>query len=164
MGFSVYLCVDPEGGEGAGGPDPLKNHNIIGFLSNTGSDPRGEGVQTPLKNHKIEWKVNVKGMVSFCLTLCFFISVVVIRNSELLCGSMDKGTLGSGSKNNIFYVILRDYGEIYIANCLARLARLCPAYLSKNYLKRITGQPHPPHLHNNHPFLIYIITTPSSFT
>ena len=57
---------------------------------------------------------------------------MVIRNSELLCGSMDKGTLGSGSKNNIFYVILRDYGEVYIANCLARLARLCPAFLSKN--------------------------------
>ena len=56
---------------------------------------------------------------------------MVIRNSELLCGSMDKGTLGSGSKNNIFYVILRDYGEVYIANCLARLARLCPAFLSK---------------------------------
>jgi len=55
---------------------------------------------------------------------------VVIRNSELLAGSMDKGTLGGGSKNNIFYVILRDYGEIYTANCLARLARLCPAYLS----------------------------------
>ncbi|WAQ96885.1 RPC1-like protein [Mya arenaria] len=62
--------------------------------------------------------------------LCFNDSFVVIRNSELLCGSMDKGTLGSGSKNNIFYVILRDYGEIYTARCLARLARLCPAYLS----------------------------------
>ena len=51
---------------------------------------------------------------------------------------MDKGTLGSGSKNNIFYVILRDYGEIYIANCLARLARLCPAYLSKFCLFDLT--------------------------
>lgn len=56
---------------------------------------------------------------------------MVIRNSELLCGAMDKGTLGSGSKNNIFYVILRDYGEIPTARCLGRLARLCPAFLSK---------------------------------
>lgn len=55
----------------------------------------------------------------------------MIRNSDLLCGSMDKGTLGSGSKNNIFYVILRDYGEEYAASALSRLARLCPAYLSK---------------------------------
>ena len=30
-------------GEGAVGPDPLKNHKAIGFLSNTGQDP--------LKNH-----------------------------------------------------------------------------------------------------------------
>ena len=32
------------GGGGIGGPDPLKNHKNIGFLSNTGTDP--------LKNHK----------------------------------------------------------------------------------------------------------------
>jgi DNA-directed RNA polymerase III subunit RPC1 len=56
---------------------------------------------------------------------------VVIRNSELLCGAMDKGTLGGGSKNNIFYVILRDFGEQEAADALSRLARLCPAYLSK---------------------------------
>ena len=31
-------------GAGAEGPDPLKNHQHIGFLSNTGTDP--------LKNHK----------------------------------------------------------------------------------------------------------------
>ena len=32
-------CTNPEGG--TGGPDPsiLKNHKIIGFLSNTGPDP-----------------------------------------------------------------------------------------------------------------------------
>lgn len=59
------------------------------------------------------------------------ILVVVIRNSELLCGAMDKGTLGGGSKNNIFYVILRDFGEQEAADALSRLARLCPAYLSE---------------------------------
>lgn len=47
-----------------------------------------------------------------------------------MCGAMDKGTLGGGSKNNIFYVLLRDYGEQYAADALARLARLCPAFLS----------------------------------
>ncbi|KAL5018248.1 hypothetical protein ScPMuIL_003970 [Solemya velum] len=63
--------------------------------------------------------------------LCVNDSFVVIRNSQLLCGAMDKGTLGSGSKNNIFYVLLRDYGEQCIADALSRLARLlCPAYLS----------------------------------
>ena len=54
----------------------------------------------------------------------------MIRNSELLCGAMDKGTLGGGSKNNIFYVILRDFGEQKAADAMSRLARLCPAYLS----------------------------------
>ena len=36
--FSILnTCVDPEGGSGP--PPPLKNHKIIGFLSNTGLDP-----------------------------------------------------------------------------------------------------------------------------
>jgi DNA-directed RNA polymerase III subunit RPC1 len=47
---------------------------------------------------------------------------------------MDKATLGSGSKANVFYIILRDYGEVYAANTLARLARLCPAFLCKIYM------------------------------
>ena len=63
------------------------------------------------------------------LKMFFLISVVVIRNSELLCGAMDKATLGSGSKNNIFYIILRDFGEEHASSTLSRLARLCPAFL-----------------------------------
>jgi DNA-directed RNA polymerase III subunit RPC1 len=59
-------------------------------------------------------------------------SFVVLRNSELLCGVMDKSTLGSGSKCNIFYVILRDYGEEQAADCMSRLARMCPFYLSNH--------------------------------
>ena len=56
----------------------------------------------------------------------------MIQNSELLCGAMDKSHLGGGSKNNIFYILLRDYGEQCAADAMARLARLCPAYLCKN--------------------------------
>lgn len=58
--------------------------------------------------------------------------VVVIQNSELLCGSMDKGTLGSGSKNNIFYILLRDWGQVEAADAMSRLARVAPTYLCKN--------------------------------
>ncbi|MEQ2208792.1 DNA-directed RNA polymerase III subunit RPC1, partial [Xenoophorus captivus] len=47
-----------------------------------------------------------------------------------MCGSMDKGTLGSGSKNNIFYILLRDWGQLEAANAMSRLARLAPVYLS----------------------------------
>ena len=39
---SDFTWADPEWG--TGGPDPLKNHKNIGFLSNTGLDPS--------KNHK----------------------------------------------------------------------------------------------------------------
>ncbi|XP_059892187.1 DNA-directed RNA polymerase III subunit RPC1 isoform X1 [Gadus macrocephalus] len=62
--------------------------------------------------------------------LCFNDSFVVIQNSELLCGSLDKGTLGSGSKNNIFYILLRDWGQLEAANAMSRLARITPTYLS----------------------------------
>ncbi len=63
----------------------------------------------------------------------FFVTflVVVIHNSELMCGSMDKGTLGSGSKNNIFYILLRDWGQLEAANAMSRLARLAPVYLCR---------------------------------
>ncbi|XP_041671640.1 DNA-directed RNA polymerase III subunit RPC1 isoform X1 [Cheilinus undulatus] len=62
--------------------------------------------------------------------LCHNDSFVVIHNSELMCGSMDKGTLGSGSKNNIFYILLRDWGQLEAANAMSRLARLAPVFLS----------------------------------
>lgn len=54
---------------------------------------------------------------------------VVINNSELLAGYMEKGNLGSGSKTNIFYVILRDFGEQYAADSLLRLSRLISAFI-----------------------------------
>lgn len=53
-----------------------------------------------------------------------------IYNSELLAGAMDKTHLGGGSKNNIFYILLRDYGEESAASAMSRLARICPAFLS----------------------------------
>lgn len=55
---------------------------------------------------------------------------VVIHNSELLAGKMSKATLGSGSKDNIFYVILREFGEEEAARALSRLARLASTYIS----------------------------------
>ncbi|XP_064623865.1 DNA-directed RNA polymerase III subunit RPC1-like [Lineus longissimus] len=62
--------------------------------------------------------------------MCYNDSFVVMHNSQLMCGAMDKATLGSGSKSNIFYILLRDYGEECCADALSRLAKLCPAYLS----------------------------------
>lgn len=54
----------------------------------------------------------------------FSLSDVIIRNSELLCGSMDKSTMGSGTKSCIFYVILRDFGEEFATRSMWRLARV----------------------------------------
>jgi hypothetical protein len=36
---------------------------------------------------------------------------MVIGDSELLAGSLDKSTMGSRSKANIFYVSSQDFGE-----------------------------------------------------
>lgn len=36
---------------------------------------------------------------------------MIIRNSVLLAGCLDKSLLGSSSKTNIFYMLLRDFGE-----------------------------------------------------
>ena len=60
---------------------------------------------------------------------CINDSWVVIRNSELLAGSMDKSTLGSGAKSNIFYILLRDFGQDVACIAMWRLSRLTSWYL-----------------------------------
>ncbi|AEO64600.1 uncharacterized protein THITE_2110899 [Thermothielavioides terrestris NRRL 8126] len=49
---------------------------------------------------------------------------LVVRNSEVMCGRMDKSTVGGGKKNSVFYVILRDFGPEYAAAAMNRLAKL----------------------------------------
>lgn len=55
---------------------------------------------------------------------------VIIYNSELLSGRMDKVTLGAGSKNSVFYTLLIDYGQQSAADAMKRLARLSTEFLS----------------------------------
>jgi len=54
---------------------------------------------------------------------------LVIVNSEIMCGVMDKATVGSGKKKSIFGVILRDYGPHEAAAAMNRLAKLAARYL-----------------------------------
>ncbi|XP_072929646.1 DNA-directed RNA polymerase III subunit RPC1 [Epargyreus clarus] len=61
--------------------------------------------------------------------MCVQDSYVIIRNSELICGSMDKSTLGSGTKTSIFYILLRDWGEEYAVRGMWRLARMASYYM-----------------------------------
>ncbi|KAF5723694.1 DNA-directed RNA polymerase III subunit RPC1 [Fusarium mundagurra] len=55
---------------------------------------------------------------------------LVVRNSEVMCGQMDKSTVGSGKKDSVFYVILRDFGPDHTVSTMNRLARLCARYLT----------------------------------
>ncbi|KAL1517105.1 hypothetical protein ABEB36_000913 [Hypothenemus hampei] len=62
--------------------------------------------------------------------MCVKDSYVLIRNSQLLAGTLDKGHLGSGGKGgNIFYVILRDFGQEFAIKSMWRLARMTSSYL-----------------------------------
>jgi len=55
---------------------------------------------------------------------------LVIRGSEIMCGLMDKSTVGSGKKDSVFYVILRDYGPDETVQAMNRLAKLCARWLA----------------------------------
>ncbi|KAJ3810847.1 hypothetical protein F5876DRAFT_40963 [Lentinula aff. lateritia] len=57
---------------------------------------------------------------------------LVIVNSEVMCGVMDKAIVGSGKKKSIFGVIMRDYGPHEAAAAMNRLAKLCARWLA-NY-------------------------------
>ncbi|KAJ9137803.1 DNA-directed RNA polymerase subunit [Coniochaeta hoffmannii] len=56
---------------------------------------------------------------------------LVIRNSEIMCGRMDKSTVGAGKKDSVFYVILRDFGPDYAVGAMNRLAKLCARQLTQ---------------------------------
>ncbi|KAK3995740.1 hypothetical protein QBC44DRAFT_319295 [Cladorrhinum sp. PSN332] len=55
---------------------------------------------------------------------------LVVRNSEVMCGRMDKSTVGGGKKNSVFSVILRDFGPDHAAAAMNRLAKLCARTLT----------------------------------
>lgn len=62
--------------------------------------------------------------------LCLNDGYIVVRDDELLCGTVDKSILGSGSKNNIFYIMLRDVNSDAAADAMWRLARVASYFLA----------------------------------
>ncbi|KAK9464793.1 hypothetical protein V1512DRAFT_278045 [Lipomyces arxii] len=54
---------------------------------------------------------------------------LVIRGSQVMCGSMDKNALGDGKKSSVFYVILRDFGTDEAIAAMSRMAKLCARFL-----------------------------------
>ncbi|KAL4748638.1 hypothetical protein BDW72DRAFT_179943 [Aspergillus terricola var. indicus] len=57
-------------------------------------------------------------------------SWLVVRNSEVMCGVMDKSTVGSGKKDNVFYIMLRDFGPAAAAEGMNRLSKLSARWFS----------------------------------
>ncbi|KAI9845198.1 MAG: hypothetical protein M1838_001838 [Thelocarpon superellum] len=56
---------------------------------------------------------------------------LVVRNSEIMCGVMDKSTIGAGKKDSVFYSILRDFGPDEAVRAMNRLAKLAARWLSQ---------------------------------
>ena len=57
-------------------------------------------------------------------------SCLCIRNSEVMCGRMDKSTIGAGKKHSLFYIMYRDFGPDVAAQGMNRLSRLCGRWLT----------------------------------
>jgi DNA-directed RNA polymerase beta' subunit len=58
--------------------------------------------------------------------MCPHDGCLIIRDSQLLSGWLEKSVLGSsGQKNNLFHALLRDVDAATAALCMTRLARLC---------------------------------------
>ena len=63
--------------------------------------------------------------------LCPNDGYVIIRNSEVICGTFDKSIVG-GAKSSIFYSLLRDYGSNEAVTCMTRLAKLCARWIGNH--------------------------------
>ncbi|XP_015764049.1 PREDICTED: DNA-directed RNA polymerase III subunit RPC1-like [Acropora digitifera] len=98
-------------------------------------------VLRPNKNIPINMNLRTKGkQYTSGEDLCVNDSYVVIHNSELMCGALDKAVVGSGSKSGIFYILLRDFGGQVAADAMWRVARVCPFFLSKcKFIRSLTG-------------------------
>ncbi|KAK4700233.1 DNA-directed RNA polymerase III subunit RPC1, partial [Phenoliferia sp. Uapishka_3] len=55
---------------------------------------------------------------------------LVVQNSEIMCGVMDKATVGDGNKKSVFAVIQRDYGPDEAASAMNKMAKLCARWLA----------------------------------
>lgn len=84
----------------------------------------------PTKNHAIKLNFKEKGR-SYTRDeeMCYKDSFIVIRNSELLAGTLDKNIVGSGGKRSIFYALYRDWGKDVTCSVMLKLCRIASFYL-----------------------------------
>ncbi|XP_022912626.2 DNA-directed RNA polymerase III subunit RPC1 [Onthophagus taurus] len=87
----------------------------------------------PNKANPVKANLEVKGNAyTRNQELCVNDSYIIIRNSQLIAGRLDKKHLGSGGKaGNIFYIILRDFGQEFAIRSMWRLAKMA-SYLLMN--------------------------------
>ncbi|CAI7801405.1 unnamed protein product, partial [Closterium sp. NIES-54] len=57
---------------------------------------------------------------------------VFFRNSELLSGQLGKATLGNGSKQGLFALLMREYSAQVAAVCMNRLAKLSARWIGNH--------------------------------
>ncbi|KAJ3073268.1 hypothetical protein HDU98_001886 [Podochytrium sp. JEL0797] len=55
---------------------------------------------------------------------------LVILNSEIMSGVVDKSIIGAENKKSLFYTVMRDYGAVASANCMNRVAKLSARWLA----------------------------------
>lgn len=63
------------------------------------------------------------------LEMCHMDGWLLMREGQLLMGTLDKSSVGGDSKASIFYVLLRELGSSYTIECMTRLSKLCARYL-----------------------------------
>ncbi|QDZ25695.1 DNA-directed RNA polymerase [Chloropicon primus] len=62
-------------------------------------------------------------------SMCAVDGWVIIRESQLICGNLGKATLGTGSKEGLFALLIRDYSPTVSMVCMNRLAKLSSRWL-----------------------------------
>ncbi|KAJ3348238.1 hypothetical protein HDU83_001425 [Entophlyctis luteolus] len=55
---------------------------------------------------------------------------LVILNSDIMSGVVDKSIIGAENKKSLFYTVLRDYGAVASANCMNRVAKLSARWIA----------------------------------
>jgi DNA-directed RNA polymerase III subunit RPC1 len=85
----------------------------------------------PSRNSRIQINLSTKGSDHSGIgkEMCVKDSWLLVRNSEVLAGSVDKCTIGPGSKANIYYTLLRDYGEDEAILAMWKVCRVTVYYL-----------------------------------
>ena len=68
-------------------------------------------------------------LIALFIYLLLLFLVVCFQNSELLCGTLDKSTLG-GNKNCIWHVMMREYSPVVAGRCMTRLAKLSARWIT----------------------------------